>query len=699
MAEPKTAPNMAKPVEKLVLCSCDKTFRPDQDAIMRGLAATASETVVQRCSQLCGTERSLLPTLVQGAASLTIACQQEEAGLRALIDAENFDGALHFVDIRNRAGWSSEGDMASPKMAALLAAGRLPAPALPFLSLESQGVTLIYGRDDVAIRVARQLAETLDITVMLARPGDVAPPRQRDFPIASGIIRQAKGYLGTFELTIDGFALASPASRDRLVFGEGRNGAQSRCDILIDLTGAQPLFSAHEVRDGYLRCDPRDPVAVEKLVAKARDLVGTFDKPKYITFHSELCAHSRSKITGCTRCLEVCPTGAISPAGDHVAIDPGICAGCGSCASVCPTGAASYALPAADDLMKRLRVMLRAYHAAGGVKPVLLFHDAAHGDDMIDALARFGDGLPARVIPVQVNEVTQIGIEQVAAAFAYGAAGAAFLIRAKPAHDPLPLAKLASLAENLLPSLGYAAAAVSIIATDDPDQLLAGLQAMPADVAAATPASFLPIGAKRPVMMLALREWRNVAPEKPATIALPKGAPFGAVKIDTEGCTLCLACVSACPTSALSANPDRPELRFQEDLCVQCGLCEATCPEKVINLVPQLDFERINAAPISLKQEEPYPCDKCGKLFGTKSTIGRIKSKLANQHWMYSGVHADRAKLIGYCDDCRVEAMTTSGFDPYAGPERPRVRTSEDYFRERSEDADDTEAGKNKKPN
>ena len=40
---------------------------------------------------------------------------------------------------------------------------------------------------------------------------------------------------------------------------------------------------------------------------------------------------------------------------------------------------------------------------------------------MIDALARHGDGLPANVLPLAVNEVTQVGLEAIAAAFAYGA--------------------------------------------------------------------------------------------------------------------------------------------------------------------------------------------------------------------------------------------------------------------------------------
>lgn len=676
----------SEPVAQLLaLCSCEKTFQPDAEAIRIGLATAGAVPSIMTCSNLCGVEKPRLTELAH-VRSVTIACQQEETNLRAGLDELGFAGEARFVDIRDRAGWSSEGAQAGPKMAALIAAAQLPPPALPFISLESQGVTLVYGRDEVALEVAARLADALDITVMLAGSSAVMPPRKREFPIAKGVIRQAKGHLGAFELTIDGFALAAVSSRRALVFGEGRNGAQSRCDLLIDLSGGQPIFHADGLRDGYLRCDPRDPVGIEKLIARARDLVGTFDKPKYIQFHTELCAHSRSKITGCTRCLEVCPTGAISSAGESVAIDPAICAGCGGCASVCPTGAASYALPAADELMKRLRLMLRAYHAAGGEKPVLLFHDAPQGEPVLDALARFGEGLPAHVIPVLVNEVTQIGIEQVAAAFSYGAAGAAFLIAAKPKHDPLPLAKMAALAQSILPALGYDAQALAIFATDDPDHLLSGLRAMTTNNVANEPASFLPLGAKRPVMMMALREWRNVAPEKPGVIALPKGAPFGTVKVDTEGCTLCLACVSACPTAALSANPERPELRFQEDLCVQCGLCQATCPEKVITIEPQLDFERINAAPVTLKLEEPYPCDHCGKLFGTKSTIERIKSKLTGQHWMYAGQNADRARLIGYCDDCRVEAMTNSGFDPYAGTPRPRVRTTEDYFRENPED-------------
>ena len=235
-----------------------------------------------------------------------------------------------------------------------------------------------------------------------------------------GTIRNARGHLGAFELDIDDYALPQPSSRAKLVFGPSRDGATSTCDLILDLSGGAPLFPAHELRPGYLRADPRDRAAVERAIADAGGLVGTFDKPRFIQFEASLCAHSRSGITGCTRCLDLCPTGAITPDGNAVAIDANVCAGCGSCASVCPTGAASYSLPSADALMRRLRTLLQTFRKAGGNDAIVLFHDGEHGDDIIDALARFGAGLPANVLPVRVNEVTQLGPENIAAVFAYG---------------------------------------------------------------------------------------------------------------------------------------------------------------------------------------------------------------------------------------------------------------------------------------
>src|SRR6185437_15699264 len=450
------------------------------------------------------------------------------------------------------------------------------------------------------------------------------PMRVTDFALVKGAIKSAKGHLGAFELIVDGYTQPAPSSRDGLQFGEARNGAATRCDILIDLSGGAPLFPAADLRDGYLRADPGDPAAVLRAVLKARDLTGSFDKPRYITFTTDLCAHSRSKIVGCRRCLDLCPTGAITPAGDHVTIDPRICAGCGQCATACPTGAAAYALPPSDVVLNKLRALLGGYREAGGKQAVVMFHDAEHGGELIDALARHGDGLPANALPVQINEVTQVGLEAVAASFAYGASAVRFLVRAKPRHDLSGLAKTIALAESILAGLGFAGTRVATIEADDPDALGESLRAVPPMDGATKPATFAAAGLKRDVMRHALRELHAAASAPVDIVGLPAGAPFGTVEVDIEGCTLCLSCVSACPTGALSDDPERPTLRFAEDACVQCGLCQATCPEKVITLKPQIDFGAATAMVRIIKQEAPFECIRCGKPFGVKSSVEQI---------------------------------------------------------------------------
>jgi ferredoxin len=643
--------------------------------------------LVTTAHRLCRSELERFQTMAKDPTSLTVGCTQEVPVLSAAAAEAGRTAPVNFVNIRETAGWSSDAAAAGPKMAALLAAAAETLPETPFVALKSDGVVLIYGRDEQAVEAGNLLKEHLDITVLIKPPAAVVPPRVREFPVAKGRVRSAKGHLGAFEITVDDFAQAAPSSRGTLSFGPARDGAVSRCDVVLDLSGGNPLFPAADLRDGYLRADPGNPAAVLGAVLKARDLVGTFDKPRYITFTDHLCAHSRSQIVGCTRCLDLCPTGAIATAGDHVAVDPNICAGCGQCAAACPTGAAAYTLPPSDALLRKLRTLLMTYREAGGEHAVVLLHDDPHGAPLIEALARFGDGLPAHVLPFAVNEVTQIGLEAIAALFVYGASAVRLLLRAQPRHDVAGLTRTIELAEPILAGLGFGAGRIATIETDDPDLLSTTLRTIPTMAPVARPASFLPVGDKRAVLRFALRELHRAAPEPADVVTLPAHAPFGAVEIDTAGCTMCLSCVAACPTGALTDDPERPMLRFTEEVCVQCGLCKATCPEKVITLKPRLHFRAGSGATRVLKEEQPFCCIRCGKPFGVKSTIERVVAKLADKHWMFKG-SPERLDLIKMCDDCRVAFVTEKEFDPYGAP-RTTVRTTDDYLRER----DETKAG------
>ena len=655
-------------------------------ALDAALLAKACGQDIHVFTQLCRAELGNVETAAAGATPCLVCCTQEVPLFEETRAAqEGAETPVAYVNIRERAGWSDEGADAVPKIAALIAEAAIDIPPARSTTITSAGRVLVYGTGDLAVEAAKQLAGRLETTVLLSGGGEVLPPAVADLPLFAGTITAIRGHFGGFEITVDGFAAPKPSSRASLAFEAGRNGVELKSDIILDLSGGDPLIEAGEIRDGYFRPDPGNPAAVQKALFEASDLVGEFDKTLYVTFHENLCAHSRSNVTGCTRCLDVCPASAITPAGDHVSIDPHICGGCGACASVCPTGAASYALPPAEVLLLRLRTLLRTYAGAGGADAVLLVHDTRFGDEMIGMMSRFGRGLPARVLPFAVNEVTQVGFDFFTAAVAYGANRVLVLVPPARRDEMAALEAQIEYTEAALAGLGYGTGRIALIDEQDPDQVAALLYDTET-MATIAPAAFLPMGAKREITGLALNHLYDNAPEPQDVVALPQGAPFGRVTIDVAGCTLCLACVGSCPTNALRDNPESPMLGFVEAACIQCGLCRNTCPESVIRLEPRLAFGAEARQQIVLKEEEPFACISCGKPFGSRSAIERTIEKLAG-HSMFANDPAALERLR-MCDDCRVTDQFKA-HEPMTGGEVRKPRATEDYLSGAIDDTDE----------
>jgi len=508
-----------------LVCSCEDTMRLDEKALMRGCRAE-----VRTAEQLCQAQLDRFLAALATGRPVTVACTAQAPLFAQEAEAAGAASPI-FVNVREHAGWSAEGRSAGPKMAALIAAAAEPMPPVPLVPLESRGVTLVLGRDAVAIEVASRLQDTLDLTVLLTGTEEVTPPRTAPFPVMKGRARSAKGWLGAFEVVVDGAAMPRPSSRARYEWGPGKDGAVSRADIVIDLTGNAPLFPAAELRQGYLRADPADAAAVERVVGQARELVGTFDKPRFVTFEGSLCAHARNRRRGCTRCLDLCPTGAITPGEgaqkDQVVISAEICAGCGACAAVCPTGAATYALPPSVALARRLRRLLLAYREAGGEAPVLLLHDEAQGEAMLDALARHGDGLPARVLPLKVNEPTAVDLSLIAGAFAWGATAVRVLLPGRRKHGAEGVLRNLDYANAALAGLGlgHAVPRAAAIETDDPFALGEALAALPRAPFAFAPSTHEAIGTPREMALQAFRALRAAAGAQAETVPMPALAP------------------------------------------------------------------------------------------------------------------------------------------------------------------------------
>jgi ferredoxin len=503
-----------------------------------------------------------------------------------------------------------------------------------------------------------------------------------DLPVFVGTISSLSGHLGAFEAIVDKYAPVQVSSRTNFEMGQQKtDGVKLNADLVVDVSTDEALVTAPEKRDGYFHPDIGNPMLVQKALFEITDLVGEFEKPRYIKYDPEICVHARSTQVGCSRCLDVCPTGAITSGNDEVMIDPYICAGCGSCASVCPTGAAKYELPAGNFIYERLKLLLDTYSETGGENAILLVHDTRHGEDMISVMARMGRGLPANVLPFAVNEVTQIGFDFMSVALGYGAEKIHILTGPGNVGETNGLLGQIELIEAISSGLSYGENRVSIIDLTDPDALADVLYDR-FDLPPMAKGDFIAMGGKREIVNLAVNHLHEHAPSPVDLVVLPTGAPFGTIEVNTDGCTLCLSCVSACPTSALKDNPDAPQFTFTETNCVQCGLCKTICPESVITLKPRYNFTDEGRSAKIVKEEDPFECVKCGKPFGVKSSISKMVEQLTG-HSMFSDDNAlDRIKM---CPDCRVVDIFDEPNTPLTAAPRPKTRTTEDYLKERDE--------------
>lgn len=516
--------------------------------------------------------------------------------------------------------------------------------AAPTVSYHAKGPLLLLGpehRIRLAVeRIAGRVACTALITE--AMPEQIDALMERAAAIATDValvklpLHSLEGYLGRFTVQVsvaDGVANLAQI--------------EQRCDYfaaIVDL-GEQPINTAQLKPAGYYTATTLEDLT--RVVDEAVAMQGEFEKPRYFTINNDLCAHSSAKLDGCTRCLDVCPADAIRSHQQRIEIDAHLCHGAGGCASACPTGAIRYGYPQPQQTLDACRRLLGSYHAAEGEAPRLLIHDASFGQQWYQQQLN-NDQLDSRWVGLEIEELGAAGSDLWLSALAWGAADVALLLPPDlPESIHSVLVQELRISGRLLKGLGLA----NQVCLLDPEALLSwSSDARPVEASLA-----LVAGAdKRQQQSRALEHLYNqsaLGMGDASWVELPSGSPFGQLLLKQESCSLCMACVSVCPTQALAAGGDAPRLAFTSEACVQCGLCAKACPEDALGLLPGYQLNpQLRQQRQVLKEEEPFCCERCGKPFATQGAIALMLERLAG-HSMFAGAALERLKM---CGDCRV---------------------------------------------
>lgn len=342
----------------------------------------------------------------------------------------------------------------------------------------------------------------------------------------------------------------------------------------------------------------------------------------------------------CARCLERCPSGALSAgAAGRPEVLGRACTLCGACVGACPWGAMGWTWAPAAALEARLDAALGG---AGPDGPWALLLEERAGPPRPEVWEETEAPALAAVVALRLPPRT-LGAAPILRAVERGASAVAVVI---PAARPALAATVRGV-RSVLAAAGRGD--VAVIAASDATVGLALLAARAGDA----PRRSSGCGEEAPRPWDAMASTARLWAERPgAALELAgEGLWAAGVTVDASRCHLCGRCARCCPTGALRlGSDDAVSLGFRPGRCpAGCGLCAEACPHGALEVAPRL---RWPWRPEVLVAERRRACPRCGRTWDDAVALPGVAQRLR-------GTGGEPPPEL-VCPACRRERLTAA---------------------------------------
>ncbi|AFI06077.1 4Fe-4S binding protein [Helicobacter cetorum] len=374
---------------------------------------------------------------------------------------------------------------------------------------------------------------------------------------------------------------------------------------------------------------------------------------EHFSYNANICQYHKRQTECCAKCTEVCPSLAITKLDKeialknnltcednrHLVINHSACIDCAKCISVCPSGAL------VDNKMN-LESFQEISKLYKGYTPLLL--------DRFEDLENLKINLKKEVLPLCLNLNV---LEQTYLLTLLQESGSQIVLFAQELNE---------LSSGTIESIRLLNEIYQAIYKTDAILVASDLESLQTHL---NNAQTLPQTHFTPPITIQHTKRDNFSQRISFIVgqtnykektSCGEFIRYGHIEIK-DNCTLCLSCVGACNTNALSIDGNNYTLSFNGSLCTTCGYCESICPEKnCLTLFRDgISLEPNYFKPIVLAKDEIFQCKMCSKPIGTQKSV----LKIAN---MMTPIFKDDKRKIAAlyaCADCKVKIMLEDFLD------------------------------------